>query len=344
MIRGLALLALAAVALAVLLPKVSGASWAEIAAVAGSLSALELAALVSVWILSMYVQSFVLTAALPGLTNSRAVLLNLTGSSVSNTLPLGGAVGAGLNYTMIRSWGFDRAAFGLYAVVTNVWDVAAKLTLPALAAAVLISTGQARSPWLMTTALVSTAVLVGVVSLAVAATRREAVVRRVGRGAERAGNAVLGRVRPGRQLRLAEAAARVQARGAGLLRTAWPRLTLGIAAYVAVLFALLWSSLHLLGSTLGVAAVFAGFAVERALTLLVLTPAGTGLAETAAVAVLVALGGDPAVSAAALLLYRGLILGMEVPVGALSLLVWLGRRARSRHDLTCAPRADAGPR
>ena len=40
----------------------------------------------------------------------RALALNLGGSSVANVLPFGGAAGIGINYAMLRSWGYDRIA------------------------------------------------------------------------------------------------------------------------------------------------------------------------------------------------------------------------------------------
>ena len=45
-----------------------------------------------------------LAAALPGLDLRRGLLLNLSGSAVSNVMPLGGAVGTALNWQMAR-WG-----------------------------------------------------------------------------------------------------------------------------------------------------------------------------------------------------------------------------------------------
>src|ERR1700709_1600924 len=102
---------------------------------------------------------FVLTAAMPRLTHRRALTLSLTGSAVSNLVPMGGALGIGLNYWMSRSWGFSKPAFTLYTFVTNLWDVMAKLSLPALALAALLLTGDVTHPQLANVAEIAMVVL-----------------------------------------------------------------------------------------------------------------------------------------------------------------------------------------
>ena len=74
-----------------------------------ALSPWQVALLAGVWLAGLWVHTLALTAAMPGLSSRRALFLNLTGSSVSNLLPLGGAAGTVVNYSMSRSWGFTRA-------------------------------------------------------------------------------------------------------------------------------------------------------------------------------------------------------------------------------------------
>ena len=90
--------------------------------------------------------------------------------------------------------------------------------------------------------------------------------------------------------------------------------------------------------------MLAAYAVDRVMSMVFLTPGGTGFAEAGTAAVLVALGGAPAAMAAGVLLYRGFTFALEIPVGG----VWLGgwlvarrrrdaadvRRARGRTDAT----------
>src|SRR4051812_38474390 len=135
---------IAAVGLAslLLIPAGLGTSWSGVVGAFGTLSALPVATLGGLWIGGLAANSLALAASLPGLSVRRALTLSLSGSAVANLLPLGGAAGVGLNYSMTRSWGFDRGSFATYTVTTNVCDVAAKLVVVAMASATLLAGGQ----------------------------------------------------------------------------------------------------------------------------------------------------------------------------------------------------------
>jgi uncharacterized membrane protein YbhN (UPF0104 family) len=89
---------------------------------------------------------------------------------------------------------------------------------------------------------------------------------------------------------------------------------------------------HAVGGQLTAPQVLAGFAVERVLTLAVVTPGATGIAEAGTIATMVALGGDPVTTTAGVLLFRAFSFALEIPVGGVWLGGWfLGRRlARQR--------------
>ena len=120
------------------------------------------------WATGLFVYSFVLTAALPGLSRQRALNLNLTGSAVANVLPFGGAAGMSLNYLMMRSWGFSTAGFSAYTLITNVWSVLLKLALPAVALTALLVSGEHVTETVRWTGLGAAAVLGLVVLVLVA--------------------------------------------------------------------------------------------------------------------------------------------------------------------------------
>ena len=100
----------------------------------------------------------------------------------------------------------------------------------------------------------------------------------------------------------------------------WPQLSLGMLGYGVLQAVLLWACLRAVGGPLSLTVVLAAFAVDRIMSMVVLTPGGTGFAEAGAAGALVALGGAPAAMAAGVLLYRGFIFALEIPVGG----VWLG--------------------
>ena len=308
------------------LPRTTGATWQGVRSVLGDVRPAELVLLAAVWAAGLLAYSFVLTAALPGLSRRRALTLNLTGSAVSNVAPVGGALGVAANLMMVRAWRFRPSAFAAYTVVTNIWDVMGKLVLPLVAlATVLVAQGLA-SAALQAAAVTTCVVLVLVLVTIVLSLRSDRVAGAVGR----TGALALRRVAPRRMTLRAEgfevALLDTRARVSAVIARTWLQLTGGTIAYLVLQGALLWACLHAVGATSPMSVVVAGFAVERLLTLAVITPGGAGLTEAGSAGVLVALGVDPLMAAAGVLLYRGFTFLLEIPVGGL----WLGGWAIAR--------------
>jgi uncharacterized membrane protein YbhN (UPF0104 family) len=274
-----------------------------VATTVASIPPVALAGLVVLWLAGLVAHTVTLTAALPGLTHRRALLLSLTGSAVANVLPLGGVAGVALNYRMTRRWGFAPAAFASYTVVTNLWDILGKLLLPVLVIPLLVL-GLPLGAGLRQLVIGAVVALPLVGAVAAAVLARPRVLGRLGRRCER-----------------------VRAHVAGVVASAWQRLSLGMAAYLLLLFVLLASCLTVTGAGVPPAFVLIGFCVERLTTLVGLTPGGLGLVEVGlAGALLLAPGADAAGVAAGTLLYRALTFGLEIPVGGLLLAGWTWRQ------------------
>ncbi|GGO86868.1 hypothetical protein GCM10011584_10120 [Nocardioides phosphati] len=322
-------LALAVVGIA--LPRAVDVSWHGVVPVLTSLHWTALVVLVAIWFLGLFVHSFVLTAAAPSLTHRRALTLNVTGSAVSNVVPLGGAAGVELNRRMMRGWGIEAHSFAGYTFLTNLWDVLSKLLLPIIAVAVL-----ARSDETVTTPL-KWAFIVGAVAFAVVAGLAVMLLGSV-RWATLLGRAIQRVLRPffglaGRPSPdVVHALLETRRECAQLVANGWLRMSLGILGYVALQCILLGTCLELTGAEVTRVDVLAGFAVERMLTVLPVTPGGVGVADLGLVGVLLALGGDPAGVTAAAVLYRGFVFAAEIPVGGGTLGLWLlGQRLQARN-------------
>lgn len=327
----------AAVALvALVLPRASGARWHDIAGALSRPSAPQLALLGLLWFAGLCVHTPSLTAALPGLSHRRALLLNLSGSFVSNLLPLGGAAGTVVNWRMARTWGFGSGAFGRWAVVTNLADTVVKLALPGVVLC-WFAVGSTAPPQTVGTAAAVGAALLVVTLLAVALVARDdRMLRRAGRWADRAAARV--RRIPEAPEGYGERAARFRTDSARLVRDGWGRMLGGKLGYAVLQAVLLWACLRVVGGPVAPLVVASAFVVERVLSMVVVTPGATGVVEVGMAAALGALGAEPAAAAAGVLLYRGLVVGMEVPVGGLALLGWwVGSRRRG-------PVAGARPR
>ena len=315
---------LAAGILAVALPRVAGAEWSQIAAALGGLGLAQLALLTVVWLAGLWAQTPALTAALPGLSHRRALLLNLTGSFVSNLLPLGGAAGTVANWRMARSWGFTTAAFSRWAVLTNLVDTLLKLVLPGVALLWLAAAGVETQGSVGTAAYVGLGLLTAAVLAVWLVARDDRAVHWLGRVADR----VAARVRFVRPpaVGYAARAAAFRSESAALVANRWGSMVGGKLAYSALQAVLLWMCLRMIGVSVHPAVVAAAFAVERILTMVALTPGATGFVELGMAGVLVAFHVDPATAAAGVLLYRAFIFGAEIPVGGLSMLAWTMRR------------------
>ena len=319
--------ALATGILALALPRVAGAQWDDIGHALASLSLDHLLLLTVVWLAGLWAHTPALTAALPGLSHRRALLLNLTGSFVSNLLPLGGAAGTVANWRMARSWGFASPAFARWALVTNLFDTALKLALPGVALVGLAAAGVEGGGAVGTAASVGLALLAAVVLTLWLLARDDRAVTFLGRCADR----LCARVRVLRPPveGYAARAATFRRDSAALIASGWWRMVAGKLAYAVLQGCLLWLSLRVLGSWVSPAVVLAAFAVERILSMVVITPGATGVVEVGMTGVLVALRVDPTAAAAGVLLYRAFTFGMEIPVGGLSMLAWsLGGRER----------------
>ncbi|MDQ1287560.1 MAG: putative heme transporter [Actinomycetota bacterium] len=341
-LRGAASIALAAVLLGVVLPRVTGTRWSEISGVVGRLDAVDVAVLSAVWVFGIWLYAFTIKASLPGLTHAQAMTVNVTTSAVSNLVPFGGALGLAATFAICRTWGFTPGPVALSALVTGIWNVLSKLALPMAGLMALAVSPGGGTGGLARPAAVGAAVLAVILVVLIGTLASEPLAVRTGRVAEAVGRAWLRIVRSPRRITWDEAVPRWRNEVNGLVAGGWLTLSAGLFGFLASQAFLLYLILGMLGSTLGPAEVFAGFAFSRLLTTIVLTPGGTGFTEAGTAALLVALGGEPAVCASGVLLFSGFVVFLEIPVGAVGSLVWLMRRSWRRPvNHQAGPTADA---
>jgi uncharacterized membrane protein YbhN (UPF0104 family) len=329
-VRALAAAALAVVLLFFVFPRVLGTTLGDVRAAFGAVSGRDALVLVVLWAAGLFTHSFVLTGSLPGLTRRRALTLNLTGSAVANTLPFGGAGGMSMNYVMIRAWGVEPTGFAAFTLVSNAWGILLKLLMPALAVAALWVTDVRVSHatgWTAVGGLVALALVVGTGAVGLASRRLAERAAAVASSTVAAAARLLRR--QGDHARVGAAVLSCRDTVASVLRRSWRQISLGTVGYGTLQALLLWACLHSVGAHLAPAVVVAGYAVDRVMTLAVLTPGAAGFVEAGTAAALIALGGAPAAVAAGVLLYRGFTFALEIPVGGAWLAGWLFWRRRS---------------
>jgi uncharacterized membrane protein YbhN (UPF0104 family) len=330
MARGAVSVVLAGVLLGVVLPRVTGTRWSEISHVIRRLDATDVAALSAVWVFGIWLYAFTLKASLPGLGHAQAMTVNVTSSAVSNLVPFGGALGLGTTFVICRSWGFTSGTVALSALVTGIWNILAKIAMSMVGLIAFAVQPSAGATGLARSAAVAAVALALILVIVLGTLSNESLARRAGRTAEAVGSAGLWLLRSRRRLTWGEAIPRWRQRAASLIQQGWIRLSGGLLGLLGTQAALLYLILVMLGSRLSLAEIVTGFAFSRLLTAIVLTPGGTGFTEAGTAALLVALGGDPAVCASGVLLFSGFVVFLEIPVGALGSLVWLARRSWRR--------------
>ncbi|MFC7487620.1 lysylphosphatidylglycerol synthase transmembrane domain-containing protein [Knoellia sp. CPCC 206453] len=329
LVRAIAAAGLTLAALWWALPRVAGVGWSAIWTVLGSISPGTALVLAVLWMAGLLAHSFVLTAALPGLSRRRALTLNLTGSAVSNVLPFGGALGLALNLSMVRAWRFRRSSYATFVLVTSIWDVLAKLALPVVAMAFMTAAGALPTSSLRSGAVLGSSLLVAVMALTAAGLSSDRLAGRAARVVAPVARR-LGRLDQGSPAQLDARLLEARDRVRQVVLTRWAQLTTGMLGYVALQGLLLWFCLRAVGLTEPVYAVLAALAADRLLSLIPLTPGGAGFAEVGAAATLIACGADPLGVTAGVLLYRAFIFLLEIPVGGLWLGCWLVARPRTR--------------
>lgn len=145
--------------------------WATIRA----MTWLELATLAALAVWNQVTYVLVEMSGRPGLGAGQATKITQTSTAVTNTLPGGAALGAGLQSAMYVSYGFAPPDIAISLTLTGTWNTFAKLGMPIVALALLALGGNAGGG-LVAASLIGLAILV-------AAMMAFAVVLRSERGA-----------------------------------------------------------------------------------------------------------------------------------------------------------------
>ncbi|MEV1171324.1 lysylphosphatidylglycerol synthase domain-containing protein [Nonomuraea sp. NPDC049784] len=327
-----------AVLLVVFLPQIvhtltgKPVSWHQIGAVFGTLGAGEIALMSALWLLSLLAYTFVLTNSLPGLNNLQGLTINAAGSAVSNLLPFGGAVGVAVTFAMTKGWGFTSRSIVVMTLVSGIWNTLFRFILPAVGIIALLAAGKAPNT------TVANAGWTGAVSILVLC-----VIVAVALYWERAAD-VLGRALDGisRLLRLkihaSEAFHKLRADTAGVVRTRWLGLSLGMVFFLGFQWAIMAACMYATGAWPGPAESIAVFALSRVLTSALITPSGAGIMESGVAALLISAFGVPATPAIATALLFGFwTYTIEIPFGGLALGAWALLRRRNGRNAGAEP-------
>jgi uncharacterized protein (TIRG00374 family) len=304
--------------------------------------------LLAAWNLCTY--AFVWMAVTPGLGFWRAMVMTQATTAVANTVPAGSAIGIGMTYGMLGSWGYSRSRTTTAVLVSGVWNSFIKLGMPVLALALVALQGGATGRRVIA-ALLGIAGLVGAIVVFALLLRSEEQARRFGLLAGRIASRLLRLIRRPPVAGWELATVKFRARTIGLVEHRWVAITATslvshLSLYVVLLVAL--RDVGVSDAEVSWAQVLAVFAVARLATAIPLTPGGLGFVEGVLVTGLVGAGGDPEEVAAAVVVYRALTWALPILVGIGCYLWWRRRswtatpqdaqRGRGEATVTATPR------
>jgi uncharacterized membrane protein YbhN (UPF0104 family) len=228
------------------------------------------------------------------------------------------------SYTILRSWGFGRAAVGLAVGIAGVWNQLANLAFPIVALALLTNAHQ-DYPGLRTAAVAGVLVLAVAIAAFAVALSGPGRARWIGDRAARVVSAVK-RVFGRKPVAWGgEDLAQFRLRALDLLRRRWHVITVATLAGHLTVFVVLVACLRAVGIDSGAVTLveaFAAWALVRVLGALPLTPGGLGIVELGLSGALVAFGASNADAVAATLLYRALTVLPTLALGGLAAATW----------------------
>jgi putative heme transporter len=301
--------------------------WANIQAMTWTEDAALLA--IAAWNLASY--AFVWMSVTPGLGFGRAMVMTQSATAVTNTVPtVGPAIGVGLTYSMYRSWGYSGSRTSVAVLVSGVWNTFAKLGLPVLALALVLLQGGAGGGR-VTLALAGIATLVAAIVMFALLLRSEQLARRFGLLAGRVASRLLRLIRRPPVQGWELATVKFRSRTLELLEHGWVPITAATLVSHLSLYLVLLACLRAVGvsdAEVSWAQVLVVFAFMRLITIVPYTPGNAGVVELLLIAPLVAAGGDREQVTAAVLVYRALTWGLQIPVGVACYLWW--RRSQRR--------------
>ena len=297
-----------------------------------SLTKVEVAVLLGLaaWNLATYwIQMVVAT---PGLTYPQAMVLTESTTAVSNALPAGGAIGVGLTYSILGSWGFSNSRATLAVLVSGIWNNFAKLGMPVVALAILAVSGDSGGGGLVA-ALAGLLGLVAAVTIFALILHSEAFARQLGLFSQRIATRIRQVFRKGPATGWDLAVTKFRRRVLGFVHHSWIQITVITVIGHLSLYLVLLASLRVMGVSeqdASWAQVLAVFSFARLITAIPITPGGVGIVELALIGGISAAGGERAEIVAAVLIYRLLTYVVPIVFGGITYVFW--RRNRSWRD------------
>lgn len=317
----------------------SVADYSEVWATMRTLTWFELATLVAVTILNILTYWIQMVSFMPGLSLGQAAVSNQTSTSVANTVPGGGAIAVGVSYAMFRSWGFTDSEIVLFTLNSGIWNAFLKLGLPVVAIALIAITGDGSTADLIP-ALLGLGILLASIAGFALLLWKKSFAYAIGSKMGKVLNGLRALARKPRIDDWGDRAVGFRKQTNTLVARRWLVMLLSTIVSHLTLFLVLLLTLRHIGVSqeeVTWAQALGVFAISRLASAVPLMPGGVGVVEAVQIAGLVLVGGDHAQVVAAVLVFRLLTYGVQIPLGAFTYFIWQrNKRWRKQPDAAMA--------
>jgi uncharacterized protein (TIRG00374 family) len=281
-------------------------------------------------------------AALPGRGYGPGFVVRQTSFALSNAVPAGGAVGLGVQYGMLDSYGFGAGPAASAIAIVSVFNIFATLVMPVIGVVALLASGVVDGTYLLMAAIGVLAIGVAVVAFAMVL-RSERGARTVGRWADRLAKPLTRRLGHGRTVDLTGRILDFRSSVVDVMQMRWLQVTLSTLLLQLTSWAILVLALRGLEAGTGTVTVtwteaLAAFSFARVASFIPITPGGLGTVDAALAALLTGFGATSSQALAADLVWRASTYVPQVLLGALTFLWWRVTAARRKQRVT-----DRGP-
>jgi len=288
----------------------------------GTLSIILIVVMVLLY-LAMY--GFPFVAAAPGLKYWRAQQTNQAAFAISNGVPGGGAVGLGVQFGMLSTFGVTATSATAAITAVGLWSTFITLFFPILGVVAITLFGVSGNTH-AATGLIGIAILVTAVVAFVLIMRSEPLAVAIGN----LGNKIIGPLRKHikalANLDLVPPITKFRQDMYDLLRKRWAALTLAQISVSFTQFLILYVALRGVEGwdTAGTsfAAAFAAFSISQLGLMIPITPGGLGTVDAAMIALLVSFGASEGSATAADLVWRASSFIPQIIIGIVALLAW----------------------
>ncbi|GMQ86089.1 MAG: hypothetical protein BMS9Abin07_1661 [Acidimicrobiia bacterium] len=327
-------LAVLVVVFAVVFPQFAdyGQAWDAIQAMsAGWIIALIVATII---VITVYVWPF--QAALPGLKYGPAFVVRQTSFMISNVIPAGGAIGLGVQFGMLSSYGLGAAPSTAAIGITGVWNTFITLALPVLGLLALAFIGEVNTAATIVTVLGVVVIGVGI-GLFALILRNEDNARRVGQWVDGIADWGAGLIGKDGDFAIDQALVDFRASIVGVVADRWAVITGANVLQQLTQFSVLFVAILAIQGGIGevtLAEAFAAFAFARLATFIPIPPGGLGTTDAILTGALTTFGMANGDALAAVLIWRAATYFPQVFIGIGTFLYW--RRQRGRAETSAA--------